>query len=135
MTDADAIRLVQMLAAAFRQDVSEETAIQWAADLREFELSDGLEAVSLARQTQVYMPSLAELRAIIRDCRNVRVVMRPALPSVQSCCQGQWFGHFYRDHATETQRASVDALIAKAKDAPKKDERVVLEAFLELVGR
>ena len=135
MTDADAIRLVRMLAAAFRQDVPEETALQWAADLREFELSDGLEAVELARQTQVYMPSLAELRALIRDCRNVRVVTRPALPEMASCCQGQWFGHAYRDHFTDAQREQVDGLIAKAKDAPKRDERVILEAFLELVGK
>ena len=134
MTTADAIRLVRMLAAAFRQEVPEETAVQWAADLTEYELSDGLEAVELARQTQVYMPSLAELRSFIRDIRNTRVVMRPALPSVGACCDGQGFGHAYRDHFNDDQRAAHDRLIAEAKTHPPKDRRAVLEGYLKLVG-
>ena len=133
MTQADAIRLVNVLGSYFRQEIAEETAVLWAKELLAWELSDGLEAAELAGKTQVYMPTLAEFLAMVRDVRNVRVVMRPELPSVGECCRGQGFGHFYRDHASKADRGRVDALMAKAKANPKPHQRVILEAFLKAV--
>jgi hypothetical protein len=132
MTQAEAIRLVAVLAASFRQDVTDETAVLWANDLIPFELTDGLEAADITRKTSVFMPSLAEFLAIMRDCRNSRLETR-ALPSVGKCCDDQGFGHFYRDHADDAMRERVKALLKVPTDRRK--DTTILEAFAEIVGR
>lgn len=132
MNQGEAIRVVAMLAAGFRQDVTDETAVLWARDLVPFDLTDALEAADIARQTSVFMPSAMEFVALVRDCRNVRVLEETkALPSVPiGCCDGQGFGHFYREHASEEMKGRVRKLL----EAPKRRrDTTILEAFATVV--
>lgn len=132
MTSAEAVRLIAVLASSFRQDISDETAVLWAKDLVAFELSDGLEAADICRQTAVFMPSLAEFLALVRDCRNTRISNIRELPgSGSNCCDGEGFGHFYRNHADEDMRERVRALLQMPK---RRRDTTILEAFAKVVG-
>lgn len=102
MTVAEAIRLVAVLGASFRQDVSEETAVLWAQDLVPYDLTDGVEAADIARRTSIYMPSVAEFLALVRDCRNTRVAER-ALPAQSSGQEGVSFRDWWETQDEEMQ--------------------------------
>lgn len=81
MTDAESLRLVAMLTSYFRQELSDETAVLWARELRSFEPVDGMEAAQILGTMGRFMPSLAEFVDAVRDCRNQRLKREvPALP-------------------------------------------------------
>lgn len=136
MKQSEAVRVVHALAAAFRSELPEETVVIWARQLMPFDVADGLEAVEILSTTQAFMPSSTKLLLdMMADIRRVRGERTPALPDVrEGCCRGQWFGHAYREHFNDREREQADKLIAKAKSNPPMDRRVVLEAFLKLVG-
>jgi hypothetical protein len=82
VTDAEALRVVALLTAYFRQELSEETAVIWARELRDYEMVDGQEAARLHGTHDRFMPSLADFVGQIVACRNERVRREtPALPA------------------------------------------------------
>lgn len=91
MTEGEALRLVAMLTAYFRQETSDETGALWARELTGFEIEDGMEAAQILGQSRTFMPSLAEFSAVIRDCRNVRVSQRSLPHSTTGVSFGEWF--------------------------------------------
>ena len=132
MNQGEAIRVVAMLAAGFRQDVTDETGVLWARDLVPFDLTDALEAADIARQTSVFMPSAMEFVALVRDCRNVRVLEETkALPQAKhGCCDGEPFAHFYQVHASDEWKGRIRALL---ESQPGRRDTTILEAFATVV--
>lgn len=138
MTHDEAVELIAVLASYFRQEVSDETAVLWSRELVPFDLQDGLEAAEIFGKAQKFMPDLATLLAYIRDIRNTRLLAEtPSLMSGPDCCEGQTFGHFYRDHAPdhrgEDWRPRVDALLQMPKRY-RADRVAIREAFARMVG-
>jgi hypothetical protein len=81
MRESEAIRVVSMLGAAFNRDLGEDTMVLWARSLTDCEMVDAVEAIEVAMQAGRFLPSLAELLDLIRDCRNTRLKnATPALP-------------------------------------------------------
>lgn len=79
MTNADALRVIAMLTAYFRQDLSDETAALWSNELLRYDVRDGIEAAKLLGAHRKFMPSLAEFVEGIRECVRDRDATRPAL--------------------------------------------------------
>jgi hypothetical protein len=93
VTQAEALRLVAMLSAAFRTELSDETGLLWARQLMNEDLGDGMEAVEVLSRTSAFMPSSPKLLLdMIRDVRVNR--NRWALPEGQGW--GISFGDWYR---------------------------------------
>lgn len=74
MTSAEALRVIAMLTAYFRQELSDETAALWAQEIRPENAADGIEAARVLATTQRFLPTLADFRAQVIDCRNERLV-------------------------------------------------------------
>ena len=72
MTEAEGLRLVAMLTAYFRQELSEHTGALWARELGSYELEDGMEAAQILGTSGKFMPALSEFIATIEDCARVR---------------------------------------------------------------
>jgi hypothetical protein len=82
MTQAEALRLVAMLASEFRTEVSDETGILWARQLMPYDLEDGLEAVDILAKGTAFMPQGPKpLLDLMKDIRLQRLG-RKALPSM-----------------------------------------------------
>jgi hypothetical protein len=74
MKESEAVRVVTMLAAYFpTTTIGEETQALWAHELTEFEWVDTVEAAEILGREDMRFPSLAQLLAISRGCRNARV--------------------------------------------------------------
>jgi hypothetical protein len=105
MKTSEAVRLIAMLAAAFRQEVSEETAALWANEVSKSEVVDVVEAIQIAMTSGRFMPSLAEFMDLIRDCRNVRLAgERSALPDPVAALPKYTFAQFLADHPDQAER-------------------------------
>jgi hypothetical protein len=77
MTQAEALRLVAMLASEFRTEVSDETGILWARQLMPFDIQDGLEAVDILAKGTAFMPQGPKpLLDLIKDIRITRLRQR-----------------------------------------------------------
>jgi hypothetical protein len=74
MKESETRRLLAILAAYWRAEVSEDTASLWSASLAEFEVQDGMCAARVLAEQTKFMPSLAELLVAMRECRNERIV-------------------------------------------------------------
>lgn len=82
MTNAEALRVVAMFAAYFRQELSDETAVLWAKEMVPFELADAMEAARVLGLVGGFNFTISALVDATRDERNVRVsAERKALPS------------------------------------------------------
>lgn len=85
MTDADALRVIAVLTSYYRQELSDETCMLWAAELRQFERDDALAAAQGCARSGRFMPSLAEFIAEIKAERNHRLSqVLPRLPEPAS---------------------------------------------------
>lgn len=83
MTQPEALRIVAMLTAYHRQELSNETALLWAQEIVEFELEDAMEATRLLGIAVKFMPSLATFIEAIRECRNERRAKEGNRPMLQ----------------------------------------------------
>ena len=82
MTKPEALRLVAMLTAYFRQELSDETAALWANEIQTHTLEDGMEATQLLGSHMRFMPSLMGFVQGIRECYRDRMIAeRNALPA------------------------------------------------------
>jgi hypothetical protein len=90
VTQTEALRLVGMLSAAFRTQVSEETGILWARQLMPYELEDGLEAVDILAKGTAFMPQGPKpLLDLIKDIRANRF-RQVALPPGRGVPFSEW---------------------------------------------
>jgi hypothetical protein len=90
MRQAEALRLVAMLASEFRTEVSDETGILWARQLMPYELEDGLEAVDILAKGTAFMPQGPKpLLDLIKDIRTQRLQQR-ALPPGRGVPFSEW---------------------------------------------
>jgi hypothetical protein len=90
VTQTEALRLVGMLSAAFRTQVSEETGILWARQLMPYALADGLEAVDILAKGTAFMPQGPKpLLDLIRDIGNQRA-QRIQLPASRGVPFSEW---------------------------------------------
>lgn len=81
MTNAEALQLVAVLTAYYRQEIADETAMLWARELTSFEVEDGMEAAHILGTSGRFLPPLADYLDTIRECRNDRLKReRLALP-------------------------------------------------------
>jgi hypothetical protein len=74
MKNGDAVRVCTTLSAAYRKQLTDETVALWATSLADFELVDAHEAVQIVSEHAMFMPSLAEMRQAIIECRNDRLL-------------------------------------------------------------
>lgn len=72
MTESEGLRLIAMLTAYFRQELSEHTGSLWARELAPFALEDGMEAAQILGTSGQFMPALSEFIAAIENCARVR---------------------------------------------------------------
>jgi hypothetical protein len=94
MRQSEAAMLVAELAAYWPSSkVTTETSELWESALAPYDIEDGREAVQLLGVTRIYMPSLAEFSAVIRDCRNVRVANRALPGGTGGVTFYDWFHH------------------------------------------
>lgn len=97
MTNAEALQLVAVLTAYYRQELADETAMLWARELTEFQIEDGMEAAHILGISGRFMPPLVDFLDTIRDCRNDRLKReRLSLPAPErypeaTCTIGEFF--------------------------------------------
>lgn len=81
MTNAEALRVVAMFAAYFRQELSDETAVLWAQEMTPFELQDAMEAARVLGLVGGFNFTISSLVDSTRDERDHRLTEeRKALP-------------------------------------------------------
>lgn len=107
MTPADSLRLVAMLCAYHNRELADETAALWARELERFEFSDGFAAVQLLGTSGRFFPSLADLKAAVRQAWYERINTHPRqLPAETYCSFAEWL----REFADAEELAKVAAL-------------------------
>lgn len=80
MTNAETLRVIAVLTAYFRQELSDETAVLWAQELTDYEVVDGLEAARYCGTSNRFMPSLREFTDAILAARYARLSKTATLP-------------------------------------------------------
>ena len=83
MKASEATRLVDMLSAYWPSaEMPDETAVLWSRELLPHDAEDVMEAIEIIGPRRQWMPSLAELMGVVRECRTDRLAQQArALPA------------------------------------------------------